>query len=190
MKILQKDGTFGSVSVGRHTHLSTTPAMNEGNIEKVLTSPYTDEKTKQLIAVYLITRNNVNPPSANVTSVNSGSATGTTDSIPTVSPTKTGMDNIVDKVTEVAPKVVTPVVQSTENVVKHVSNTVGDTATNISTTFFNRATYIIIGCILVLIIFGIIILIIIKKRKKTKINNTVNTVKSLVASTPVIKNNE
>lgn len=52
-----KGGTFGSLSLGRHTHFSTTPAMNEGNIEKVLTSPNTDEKTKQLIAVYLITRN-------------------------------------------------------------------------------------------------------------------------------------
>ena len=57
MKIHLKDGTFGSLSLGRHTHFSTTPALNEGNIADVLTSPNTDEKTKQLIAVYLITRN-------------------------------------------------------------------------------------------------------------------------------------
>jgi hypothetical protein len=53
-----KGGTFGSVSIGRHTHMSTVPAINEGNIEAVLTSPNTDDKTKQLIALYLITRKN------------------------------------------------------------------------------------------------------------------------------------
>ena len=51
-----KGGTFGTVSIGRHTTLTTVPALNEGNIRDVLTSPNTDDKTKQLIAEYLISR--------------------------------------------------------------------------------------------------------------------------------------
>lgn len=40
-----KGGTFGTVSLGRHTHLSTIPAVNEGNIKAILTSPSTDPET-------------------------------------------------------------------------------------------------------------------------------------------------
>ena len=136
-KIRQKDGTFGSVSLGRHTHVSTAPAMNEGNIEKVLTSPHTDDKTKQLVVVYLITRNQVNPPSANVTSVNSGSATGTIDSIPKVTPTKTGVDHIVDKAAETMQEVIPPTVDSvskaTANVTESVANATANSVNSIST---------------------------------------------------------
>jgi hypothetical protein len=105
-----KGGTLGTVSIARHTHVSTAPAMNEGNIKEVLISPNVDPKTKQLVACYLITRTDVEPPTAAVSSVNSASATGDKDNIPKVEPTKTGMDNIVDKAAEAAPKIIPPVV--------------------------------------------------------------------------------
>jgi hypothetical protein len=174
-----KGGTFGSVSLGRHTHFSTAPSINEGNIEKVLTSPHTDEKTKQLVALYLITRKHATPPTANVTSVNAASATGDGKSIPMVSPTKTGIDNAVDKVAETAPKVVKPIVKGTENVAKHVTTTVGTTSEHISDSFLNKATYIIIGGIILLIIIALIVLIIVKRYKKSKIEAIVDTVQSV-----------
>lgn len=110
MKIRQRVGTFGTVSIARHTHVSTAPALNEGNIREVLISPAVDSKTKQLVACYLISRKEAIPPPASVSSVNSASATGDEDNIPKVEPTKTGMDNIIDKASEVAPKVIPPIV--------------------------------------------------------------------------------
>lgn len=123
-----KGGTFGSVSIARHTHVSTIPAMNEGNIKEVLTSPNVDDKTKQLIACYLITREEAKPPAGAVSSVNSASVTGDENNMPKVKPTKTGLDNVVDKTAEIAPEVIPPVVESvtdaTVNVVKSAENSV------------------------------------------------------------------
>ena len=142
-----KGGTFGTVSIAKHTHISTVPAMNQGNIKEVLTSPNTDDKTKQKIAEYLVTREQIPVPSAAVTSVNSASATGEKDKIPEAKPTKTGMDNVVDKVAEVAPPIVQsvaqtvqevapPVIQSvatnTAQTVQNISNNTAQTVQNIS----------------------------------------------------------
>lgn len=170
-----KGGTFGSLSIGRHTHVSTSPAMNEGNIESVLTSPHTDDRTKQLIALYLITRKPATPPTAAVTSVNSGSSTGNKTQVPEVKAIKTGFDNAVDKVAEATPKVVEPIAKGTVNVAKHVTTTIGNTSEHISDSFFNRATYIIIGCIILAILIVLIILIIVKKKKKSNIEKAVET---------------
>lgn len=162
-----KGGTFGSVSIGRHTHMSTVPAINEGNIEAVLTSPNTDDKTKQLIALYLITRKNAQPPTAAVTAVNAGSATGKKE-VPVATPTRTGVDNVVDNVAEVTPEIVKPIVKSTETVAKHVATTVGDKSESVIKSFFNRATYIIIGIVILLILVAIIIIIFLKRKQKNK----------------------
>lgn len=174
-----KGGTFGSVSLGRHTHVSTAPAMNEGNIEKVLTSSNTDDKTKQMIALYLISRKPVTPPPAAVTAVNSGSSTGAEKEIPKVNVTKTGIDNVVDKVADVTPKVITPIVQGTENIASHITTTVGKTSENITDSFFNKATYIIIGGLILLIIIALIILIFVKRYKKSKIETIANTIQNV-----------
>lgn len=127
-----KGGTFGAVSIARHTHVSTAPAMNEGNIKEVLTSPDVDPKTKQLVACYLITRTDVKPPAASVSSVNSASATGDKNNIPEVKPTKTGMDNIVDKAADVAPKVIPPVVDSVADATVDVAKSAENSVTNVS----------------------------------------------------------
>jgi hypothetical protein len=127
-----KGGTFGTVSIARHTHVSTAPAMNEGNIKEVLISPDVDPKTKQLVACYLITRTDVEPPAASVSSVNSASATGDKDNIPKVEPTKTGMDNIVDKAAEAAPKIIPPVVESVSDAATNVAQSAENSITSVS----------------------------------------------------------
>lgn len=180
-----KGGTFGTVSLGRHTHLSTIPAVNEGNIKAILTSPSTDPETKQLLTLYLISRGSLIPPPAAVTSVNSAASTGGKDEVPRAKATKTGLDNIVDNVAEVAPQVVQPIVDGTENVAKHVTTTVGDRSENVIKSFFNRATIIIISAIFICVIAAVFIIMYIIKRKKSKlavITETVGTVTNIINS--------
>ena len=167
-----KGGTFGSVSIAKHTHISTVPAMNEGNIRDVLSSPNTDDKTKQLVAQYLITRTQSPPPAAAVTSVNSGSATGSKDAIPDVKPTKTGLDNVVDKAAEVVPPVVDCVSTNTAEVVKDVSNNIENGVIKTSGSFFDKIKSIgiwLIICLALIILVGEI-LYFYSKRQKEKVN--------------------
>lgn len=167
-----KGGTFGTVSIARHTHLSTVPAMNEGNIRDVLSSPNTDDKTKQLVAQYLITRTQNPPPTAAVTSVNSGSATGDKDSIPDVKPTKTGLDNVVDKAAEVVPPVVDSVATNTAEVVKDVSDNIENGVVQTSGSFFDKiksiGIWFIIGLALIILVGEILYFY--SKRQKQKVN--------------------
>lgn len=153
-----KGGTFGTVSLGRHTTLMTEPAMNEGNIKDVLLSKDTDEKTKQLIAQYLITRKQSNVPSSAVTSINSAAATGDKSSIPQAIPTKTGIDNAVDKVTEVAPKVVEPIANNTAKVISDISNDIEEGTTSVIGGFWETVKSI---KTLIISIIGIAIVILI-----------------------------
>jgi hypothetical protein len=164
-----KGGTFGTVSIGRHTHLSTTPAMNEGNIRDVLISQHTDDKTKQLIAEYLITRGQNVAPASAVTAVNAGAATGDKSSIPEVKPTKTGLDNVVEKVADVAPKVVTPIAENTAKTVIEISDDIESGSTKFIDGFWWTIT--IWGSIIILIAVLIILIIIFVKKQKLKKNN-------------------
>lgn len=152
-----KGGTFGTVSLGRHTTLRTEPAMNEGNIHSVLTSSNVDEKTKHLVVEYLISRKQLPVPSSAVTSINSAAATGNKNSIPQAIPTKTGIDNAVDKVTEVAPKIVEPIAENTSKVITEVSEDVEHGTSNAINGFWNTIksikTLIIIGLGIVILVF-------------------------------------
>jgi hypothetical protein len=157
-----KGGTFGTVSIGRHTHLSTVPAVNEGNIRDILTSPNADEKTKQMIAEYLITRSQNVAPSSAVTAVNAGAATGDKDSIPKADPTKTGFDNAVDRVTEVAPKIVKPIADNTAKAITDISHDIKEGTTDITSGLWDTIKsikYIIISILGVvsLVLLGIFI---------------------------------
>ena len=164
-----KGGTFGAVSIGRHTTLTTVPALNEGNIRDVLTSPNTDDKTKQLIAEYLISRPQPPPPASSVTSINAGAATGNKDSIPEVEPTKTGLDNVVDKVAEVTPQVVEPIASNTKEVINHVSDNVESGTTKIVNNFWNQTRTIIISAIAIIVLALFVgIMFFLKKRKNQK----------------------
>lgn len=173
-----KGGTFGSVSLAKHTHITTVPAMNEGYLRDVFVSPDTDDVTKQKVAEYLITRQPIPVPSAAVTSVNSASATGEKDKIPAAQPTKIGWDNVVDKsaetIKEVAPPVVETISTNTAETIQKVSGDIESGVTTTSDSFFDK-----VKSIWVWIIAGIIIIIIIGeilyfyfKHKKQKNENT------------------
>lgn len=157
-----KGGTFGTVSIGRHTHLSTVPAVNEGNIRDILTSPNADEKTKQMVAEYLITRSQNVAPASAVTAVNAGAATGDKGSIPKAEPTKTGLDNAIDKVTDVAPEIVKPIADNTAKVITDVSDDIKEGTTDITSGLWDTIKsikYIIISILGVvsLVLLGIFI---------------------------------
>lgn len=170
-----KGGTFGSVSLARHTHIATIPAMTEGNMRRVLSSPDADPGTKQLLAAYLMTQHNTNPPPASVSAVNAGSATGTADALkyPEAKPIKTGLDNIVDNVSETAPKIIDPIASSSENVINHVTTTIGNKSMEAFNSFFGKTTNIILASIVLLIIIAIIVLVIIKKLKKPSLGDSI-----------------
>lgn len=175
-----KGGTFGTVAIGRHTTLTTVPAVNEGNIRDILTSPNTDDKTKQMVAQYLITRQQLPPPASAVTSVNSGAATGDKTSIPEAKATKTGIDNVVDKVAQttqqVVPAVVPPVTDAAKDITKTVAtaaeNSVKDVTDTTVSWMTNIKWIVTIACI-TLIIIAILIFIIIKKFKKKSVTEQV-----------------
>lgn len=182
-----KGGTFGSVSIGRHTTLTTVPAVNEGNIRDILTSPNTDDKTKQMIAQYLITRQQLPPPASAVTSVNAGSATGDKSSVPVAKPTKTGMDNVVDKVAqttqEVIPEIIPPVTDAAKDITKSVATATENSVKNVSdasTSWISdfKWTIIIIGIILILVL-SLGIYFFIRFKRKSKIQQVIETTKQI-----------
>lgn len=170
-----KGGTFGTVSLGRHTTLRTEPAMNEGNLRDVLTSSNVDNKTKQKIAEYLITRTQLPPPASAVTSVNSGAATGDKESIPQATPTKTGIDNAVDKVAEVTPKIVEPIADNASKVITNISNDIEQGTSNVVNGFWNTIksikTWIIISLGIIIITFLTIYHILKKKNARDSKRN-------------------
>ena len=164
-----KGGTFGSVSMGRHTYISTEPAINEGYAAEILTSKDTDPKTKQLIAQYYISRPTKQAQPSKTTSVNSATSSGASPAEAT--PTRTGVDNVVDKVAETTPKVVVPVANATKSVVKDTATTVRSVSNDWSPTVYLS---IITGTAIVLIGLVIGVFFYIKKKKDKNSTTTVN----------------
>ena len=126
-----------------------------------------------MVAQYLITRTQSPPPASAVTSVNSGSATGSKDAIPDVKPTKTGLDNVVDKAAEVVPPVVDSVTTNTAEVVKDVSNNIENGVVKTSGSFFDKIKSIGIWLIIslaLIILVGEILYFYYSKRQKEKMN--------------------
>lgn len=93
-----KGGTFGAMSIARHSHISTAVALNEGNLEKVLTSSNVDHKTKQLIALYLLTRENIGTPPASVSAINSGASAGLKNDVPQVDVTRVSNEQFIETI--------------------------------------------------------------------------------------------
>lgn len=178
-----KGGTFASVTMATHKHLSTTPALNEGNIRDVLTSPYADEKTKQLVAQYLITRSQRTTPSSAVTTINSASATGNKDSIPDVKPTTVGIDNVVNKVAQttqqVVPAVAPVVADASKDITKSVSEATQNSVKNVADTssiWIKNIKFIIIAICFTIVIIAILIVLLILKFKKLKVDKVVQQI--------------
>jgi hypothetical protein len=115
-----------------------------------------------MIAEYLITRSQNVAPSSAVTAVNAGAATGDKDSIPKADPTKTGFDNAVDRVTEVAPKIVKPIADNTAKAITDISHDIKEGTTDITSGLWDTIKsikYIIISILGVvsLVLLGIFI---------------------------------
>lgn len=184
-----KGGTFGTVSIGRHTYLSTEPAMNEGNIRDVLISPNADSETKQLVAEYLISRKQNVAPASAVTSVNSAAATGNKDSIPNIAPTKTGVDNIVDKAAEALPPVVDTIGTHTANVIADVSDDVKEGATTSITSFWENIKDIVIILLAIASVIAVTLYVVIKRKNSKAIEQIEQIQKEAEEAEKVEENN-
>ena len=114
---------FGSASTSDRTFVATGIQLNEGYLKDVLTSPSVDPATK-VAMVQAIAQVQAAKPKPTVTKA-VGAATSTGEKPDTsVEPVAVGVDNVVNRVAEAAPKVVAPVASVTKDVVKDVTTTV------------------------------------------------------------------
>lgn len=155
-----KGGTFGTVSTANHIQVTTQPAMNEGYMAEVFTSETTDPATKQKLAEYLISRKQQVPTPAAASSVNASAGTG--ENPPDVKPVSTGIDNIVNKTAEAAPKIVEPIVDATKESVSDVK----DTATTVVDGVKSVSKYVIVGIVILAIMIILIMFFYYRWKKK------------------------
>ena len=114
---------FGSASTSDRTFVATGMQLNEGYLKDVLTSPDVDPQTKVAIAQAIV-QVQASKPKPTVTKA-VGAATSTGEKPDTsVEPVAVGVDNVVNRVAEAAPKVVAPVASATKDGVKDVTTTV------------------------------------------------------------------
>lgn len=116
---------LGSASTSDRTFVATGIQLNEGYLKEVLTSPSVDPTTKIALTHAIM---QVKAAQAKPTVTKSvGAATSSGDNPKSaVEPVAVGLDNIVNRAAEVAPKVVVPVTTAAKSVVKNVSTTVDD----------------------------------------------------------------
>lgn len=152
---------FGTASTSDRTFVATGMQLNEGYLKDVLTSPDVDPATKVALTQALI---QVQAAKAKPTVTKSvGAATSTGDNPnTTVEPVSVGMDNVVNRVAEVAPKVVEPVAKATTEVVKDAATTTQKVSSDWSSVM-NRWWIIALAGI---IIVGAIVAFIFRRYKK------------------------
>ena len=151
--------SFTSAGTADRIFLSTGIQLNEGYLKDVLTDPSVDTATKVELAKVMAQMKPTPPRSTVTKTVSAASASG--GSATNIEPMKVGLDNVVDKVAQVAPKVVTPVASAAKSVVKDVTTT----ADNISSDWKSVAMMVCaIALVAVLIVAYVIIWI--RKRKK------------------------
>lgn len=147
---------FGSASTSDRTFVATGIQLNEGYMAEVLQSPDVDPATKVALAQALV-QVQANKPKPTVTKA-VGAATSSGDTPNTsVEPVAVGVDNIVNKVAETAPKVVVPVAAATKDVVKNVTTTVDTVSNDWKKTIIIISVALIIGLgIIGIAVFGVI----------------------------------
>lgn len=116
---------FGSASTSDRTYVSTGVQLNEGYLRDVLTDPNVDSLTKTELAKVLAIVPAAPSKATTIKSVSGVVASGDNPPID-VEPVAVGVDNAVNRVAEVTPKVVTPVAETAQSVVKDVTTTVSD----------------------------------------------------------------
>ena len=151
--------SFTSAGTADRIFLSTGIQLNEGYLKDVLTDPSVDTATKVELAK-VMAQMKPTPPRSTVTktvsaaSVSGGSATD-------IEPMKVGLDNVVDKVAQVAPKVVTPVADAAKDIVKDTTSTVDSVSKDWKLVWIVVATAVVV-------VSGIVAFIVLKLRKKKK----------------------
>jgi hypothetical protein len=167
-----KGGTFGSVSLGRRTYMATTPAVNEGYVAEIFTSPDADPQTKQMLAQYLMSQTLPEPKASATSAVNAATATGSESSVSeNLNPTRTGFDNVVDTVGETAPKIVEPIADATSTVVEktatattdvvnkvsETANNMTDNVTEVSKDWSTVAKWVVVAAVVIVILTSLVL---------------------------------
>lgn len=143
----------------------------------MLVAPDVPTDVKVALTKYLVTAKA--PASLPTVTKSVGTAAGSGSDGMDVKPVSTGLDNIVDKTAEVAPKVVPVVAESTVRVVDKVSDTSGKIVSDVTTTVDNVSNNMsnmlikISAVVFIILIIIIFIIIYIKKRSSIKIKNEV-----------------
>lgn len=155
---------FGSVSTSDRTFVATGMQLNEGYLKDVLTSPDVDPQTKVAIAQAIV-QVQASKPKPTITKA-VGAATSTGDKPDTtVEPVAVGVDNVVNRVAEVAPKVVVPIASTTKDVVKDVTSTVDTVSKDWKTNLIS----IVVAIIVALVIVAFVVYVYIRKRNNTAV---------------------
>lgn len=164
---------FGSASTSDRTFVATGIQLNEGYMAEVLQSPDVDPATKVALAQALV-QVQANKPKPTVTKA-VGAATSSGDNPNTsVEPVAVGVDNVVNKVAETAPKVVVPVAAATKDVVKDVATTVDTVSNDWKKSIIVISVALIIGLSIIgVAVFGIIRII--RKHKASATTKTSET---------------
>lgn len=154
-----------TAGTGKVHVLKSGPQVNEGYIKDIMLSPDVPAEAKVAIAkTYLTTPAPEIQPAATSTL---GAATGSGAEPPKVQPIRTGIDNVVDKVAEVTPKVVPPIANATKDVVNNTVDTVGDATKTTVTNVKQIVMWVVIG-LGILLVLAIAIGIPIYKYRKSK----------------------
>lgn len=160
---------FGSASTSDRTFVATGVQLNEGYLADVLTSKDVDPQTKLVLTQALIKVQAAKPKATVTKSV--GAVTASGDNPQTeAEPVAVGIDNAVNKVTAVAPKVVVPIAHATKEAVKDVSTAADRISDDWKMNVVVVAVAVIIG---LLIVAGVFILILRIKRKKIESSSSV-----------------
>ena len=151
---------FGSASTSDRTFVATGMQLNEGYLKDVLTSPDVDPATKVAIAQAIVQVQATNPKPTVTKAVGAATSTGENPNTE-VEPVAVGVDNVVNRVAQVAPKVVTPVADAAKDIVKDTTSTVDSVSKDWKLVWIVVATAVVV-------VAGIVAFIVLKLRKKKK----------------------
>ena len=174
--------SFTSAGTADRIFLSTGMQLNEGYLKDVLTDPSVDTATKVELAKVMAQMKPTPPRSTVTKTVSAASSSG--GSATDIEPMKVGLDNVVDKVAQVAPKVVEPVAKATAEVVKDAAVTTQKVSKDWSSVMNRWWIIALTG----LIIIGAVVAFVLKRFKKQ--NSTKETTSNKEDVPVVVENNE
>jgi len=164
---------------GRVNTLKSGPQLNEGYVESVMTSDKVPAEVKIALAKNYLVRTAPEPqPTATKTI---GAATGSGSQPPEVEPSSTGIDKIVDKTAEVAPKIVPPVAEATKEAVVKTVDTAGTTVTSSMSNIKVIVKYVVLALLALVVLALVVIKVYTKYKAQGGVAGTVVDIVSAVA---------